>query len=290
MKAMNNKNPTGTAPINPNEIKHRLIVPIQTRGNLGKSTEAIVRCHWMDQRGVDWRGYDLDQFNRTLNANYPNKVVAVPPDPELEGEVIQILRKVTQTEVTLIDPAAHMNQTILRAFETVQFTQLAAKAQTRATVLIFPIDEISDMDDISSTVQILGDSVDWVVVRNPVKIPTTKFFDGSRLDERLRALGAAFLTLPTLMGITRRHLRACEARIGRVISPDEALRNPEIKIDLLHRGLLEDWLGKAQHAFDSIASHLLPSAVAARIQAASSAKPATAVPQRGEGLNFTEAA
>ena len=29
------------------EIKHRLVVPIQTRGNLGKSTEAIARCEWM---------------------------------------------------------------------------------------------------------------------------------------------------------------------------------------------------------------------------------------------------
>jgi hypothetical protein len=291
MKTMNKNPDSGIAPTETKEIKHRLVVPIQTRGNLGKSTEAIARCEWMNKRGVDWRGFDLDHFNRTLSANYPQQVVPLPPDPEPEGEIIQILRKVTQAEVTLIDPAAHMNQTLLRAFETVRFTDLAAKAQARATVLVFPIDEISDMDDISLTVQTLGDSVDWVVVRNPVKIPTTRFFDGSRLEERLRSLGAAFFTLPTLMGITRRHLRACEARTGRSISPGEAIADSELKIDLLHRCLIEDWLKKAQLGFDSIASHLLPSTVAARIQSALPVAPQTsATRQRGEGLNFTEAA
>jgi hypothetical protein len=290
MKITNHTKPnSGTDPIDATEIKHRLVVPIQTRGNLGKSTEALARCHWMTQRGVDWRGFDLDHFNRTLSGNYPDKVTPVPADPEPEGEIIQILRKVTGAEVTLIDPAAHMNLAILRALEAVQFARLAAEAQVRATVLLFPVDEISDMDDISHTVRALGDSVDWVVVRNPARTPTTKFFDGSRLEERLCALGAAFFTLPTLMGITRRHLRACEARLGRPISPTEAVRNPEIKIDLLHRCLLEDWLNKAQAGFDAIASHLLPSAAAAAIQPRSPIV-ASSQYQHGEGLNFAESA
>ena len=288
---MSNKNPdSGTVPTKIVEINHRLIVPIQTRGNLGKSTEAIARCHWMTERGIDWRGFDLDHFNRTLSANYPHKIVPIPPDPEPEGEIIQILRQVAQAEVTIIDPAAHMNRAILNAFEMVHFAELAAKAKARATVLIFPVDEISDMDDISATVRSLGDSVDWVVVRNPAKIPTTRFFDGSRLEEQLRAMGAAFFALPTLMGITRRHLRACEARIGRVISPQEAINNPEIKIDLLHRGLLDDWLSKAHIGFDAIASHLLPSAAAARIQASAPSESLAPRHQHGEGLNFTDAA
>jgi hypothetical protein len=243
----------------------------------------------MNERGIDWRGYDLDCFNRTLSSNYPDKVTFVPQDPEPEGEVIQILRKVAQAEVTVIDPAAHMNQTILRAIEQVQFTEVAAAAQARATVLIFPIDEISDMEDIAATVETLGDTVDWIVVRNPARIPTTKFFDGSQLDEQLRSYGAAYFTLPPLIGITRRHLRACEARIGRPISPGEAVRNPEIKMDLVHRGLLHDWLRKTQRGFDAIAGHLLPSSASARVQSSFSPEPALMTRHRGAGLNFTEA-
>jgi hypothetical protein len=64
----------------------------------------------------------------------------------------------------------------------VRLTQLCEAIAARVTVLIYPVDEVSDMDDIAQTVEVLGDSVDWVIVRNPVKIPTTKFFQGSELD------------------------------------------------------------------------------------------------------------
>ena len=37
-------------------VAHRLVLPIQTRGNIGKSTEAIARCEGMSQRHVQWRG------------------------------------------------------------------------------------------------------------------------------------------------------------------------------------------------------------------------------------------
>ena len=106
------------------EILHRLVVPIQTRGNLGKSTEAIARCEWMTQRGVLWKGYDLDAFNRTLSTTYPEDVVFVEPGPEPEGELIKIFRCLAQSEVTVIDPSAHMNRTILRAMEMVRLTRV----------------------------------------------------------------------------------------------------------------------------------------------------------------------
>ncbi len=60
-------------------LHHRIVVPIQTRGNLGKSTEAIARCEWMNARGVRWRGYDLDASNRTLSTALPTHVSFVSP-------------------------------------------------------------------------------------------------------------------------------------------------------------------------------------------------------------------
>ena len=266
------------------EIKHRLVVPIQTRGNIGKSTEAIARCEWMSQRQIEWKGYDLDGFNRTLSTTWPDEVTFVETSREPEGEIIRILRRITQAEVTVIDPSAHMNRTILKAFQMVKFSELAASAQARVTVMIFPIDEVSDMDDISETVETLADTVDWIVVRNRVRIPTTKFFDDSEIEQTVKGYGAVFLELPALLSDTRNHLRAHEVRLGRGLSPAEALKNPGLKIDLAHRLILEDWLGELFRRFDAIASHLLPSGAAAKI------KPAPAVQspasrKRGAGIN-----
>ena len=64
------------------EIRHRLVVLIQTRGNIGKSTEAIARCEWMNLRNIAWEGYDLDAFNRTLSTTYPDTVIFVNPTQE----------------------------------------------------------------------------------------------------------------------------------------------------------------------------------------------------------------
>ena len=247
------------------EIKHRLVVPIQTRGNIGKSTEAIARCEWMNHHNVHWKGYDLDGFNQTLSTTYPEEVIFVPPTQEPEGEIVKILRRIPEAEVTVIDPSAHMNQTILKAFQMVRFAELAAGAQARVTVLVFPIDEVSDMDDIAATVETLADNVDWIVVRNRTKIPRTKFFDGSQIESTLQDYGAAFLEVPSLLSDTRNHLRSIEVRLDRGLSPAEALNNPTLKIDMAHRLILEDWIREMFRRFDAIASHLLPSKASAEI-------------------------
>src|SRR4030095_9629484 len=244
------------------EIKHRLVVPIQTRGNIGKSTEAIARCEWMTQRGVNWAGSDLDRFNRTLSTTYPGSVLYIDPGEEPESAVISVLRRVTHSDVTVIDPSAHLDRAILEALRKVHFAEIAREAQARLTVLIFPLDEVSDMDDIAQTVDVLGSAADWIVVRNPARIRGTKFFDGSELEASLGGLGAAFLEIPPLLSDTRNHLRALEIRHGRAFSPAEALKNRELEIDLLHRMILEECLKEMFRRFDAIAHHLLPTAAA----------------------------
>ncbi|MCE0498714.1 MAG: hypothetical protein LV481_12285 [Methylacidiphilales bacterium] len=249
------------------EINHRLALTIQTRGGLGKSTEAICKGNWLDQHGVPWKGYDLDVFNHTLSSTFPDAVTLIQASREPEADIIKILRKVTQVPVTLIDPQAHMNKIILSAMAKVDFPKFAAQAQARATVLIFPIDEISDMEDISETVDTLEDSVDWVIVRNPERIPTTKFFDGSQLEKQLETYHAGYLEIPSLLTDTRNHLRGIQVKLGRTISPAEAIANGDLGLDLVHRMVLEGWLGEMFRRFNAIKSYLVPDFYAEKIAA-----------------------
>ena len=268
-------------------VAHRLVLPIQTRGNIGKSTEAIARCEWMSQRQVPWRGYDLDGFNRTLSTTFPDQVTLVADGSggEPEGEIIKILRRATHASVTVVDPRAHMNDTILRALRMVEFPRRAAESGVRATVLLFPIDEISDMDDIAATVETLGNGVDWVLVRNRVKTPRTRMFDGSELERELTGYGAVWLDLPALLSDTRNHLRAVELQEGRGISPAEALRNPALPVDTTHRIILEDWLRTLFQGFDAIAGHLLPAVQAEAVGARRQAPAEKRTARRGAKVN-----
>jgi len=242
------------------------VLPIQTRGSLGKSTEAIIRAEWMRQHNVPWKGYDLDVYNRTLSETYPEEVVLVEPSREPVGDIIKILRKVNQIAVTVIDPQAHMNRTILSAIAQIDFPKFAAQAQARATVLVFPIDEVSDMEDISDTVDTLGDSVDWIIVRNRERIPTTKFFDGSALEKQLLGYKAGYLDLPPLLTDTRNHLRGSQLKLGRTLSPAEAISNPSLEIDVVHRILFQNWVAEVFRRLDAIKSYLVPDEYAETIK------------------------
>jgi hypothetical protein len=131
-----------------------------------------------------------------------------------------------------------------------------------------PVDEVSDMDDIAQTVEVLGDSVEWVIVRNPVRIPTTKFFQGSELESQLLGFGAVRLEIPALLSDTRNHLRSQEIQLGRGLSPAEALRSPSIQLDIAHRIVLEQWMAEFFERLDAIAGHLIPTTKAKALQPA----------------------
>ena len=275
-------NPNGTSI---SKIKHRLVLPIQTRGSLGKSTEAIIRAEWMRQLRVPWKGYDLDLYNRTLSETYPDEVTLVEPSREPVSDIIKILRKVNQVAVTMIDPQAHMNKTILSAIAQIDFPKFAVEAQARATVLIFPIDEVSDMEDISETVDTLGDSVDWIIVRNRERIPTTKFFDGSALEKQLQGFKAGYLDLPPLLTDTRNHLRGSQLKLGRTLSPAEAISNPSLEIDAVHRILFQKWVAEVFRRLDAVGSYLVPDEYAETIKPGAEVRPDKAH-RRAAGINL----
>jgi hypothetical protein len=279
---MKTDSPNGTSI---SKIKHRLVLPIQTRGSLGKSTEAIIRAEWMRQHRVPWKGYDLDVYNRTLSETYPEEVILVEPSREPVSDIIKILRKVNQVAVTMIDPQAHMNKTILSAIAQIDFPKFAVEAQARATVLIFPIDEVSDMEDISETVDTLGDSVDWIIVRNRERIPTTKFFDGSALEKQLQGFKARYLDLPPLLTDTRNHLRGSQLKLGRTLSPAEAISNPSLEIDAVHRVLFQKWVAEVFRRLDAVGSYLVPDEYAETIKPGAEVRPDKAH-RRAAGINL----
>ena len=61
-------------------IKSRLLATVQSKGNLGKSTECLARIEWLKSRSVEWQAYDLDDAHRSVFKRYPEqtKLISVP--------------------------------------------------------------------------------------------------------------------------------------------------------------------------------------------------------------------
>jgi len=96
--------------------------------------------------GVPWKAYDLDVYNHTLSDTYPEEVTLVQPSRGGRADIIKIMRKVNQVARDRDRPAGPYEQDHSFGHRPGDFPKFAAQAEARATVLIFPIDEISDME------------------------------------------------------------------------------------------------------------------------------------------------
>lgn len=269
------------------EITRVLITPVVKRGNLGKSTVMSGIAGWLEQRGIAWRGIDLDPDHRSFVRLFPETVQLVEPGDEPEGDIIKVLRAAHEASVTLIDPRAHLSGTFLRTWDMIRFPDTFAEAGGRIVALVFPADDLEVMDDLNETVTRLADRVDYLVVRNPARSVRTHMFDGSELEAELVRHNASFLTVPALLSLVRNHLAAKEAELNRGITHAEAIANTALGLDPLVRLVVEDWTRLLFRGLDAVAGRLLPSALAAKIAPpAASVAPELAPVRRGARLNL----
>ena len=247
---------------------HRLILPIQAKGNVGKSIETAARACWLNQSSIPWQGFDLDGDNKTLSRLFPSQAKLVPLNgqPDDLDELISILRKATSFPVTLVDPRAHLDGQLMTAFRATHFFEIARAQSISITVMIFPLDDLDVMTNLDAVCQFCGGQVDYVIVRNPARAPKTRMFDNSELEHELLNHDAARITVPVLSEFVKLRLAKLEADHQRGIPFNEAIGSDELGLDIMARGVLQDWLGTLFAQYDRIAAKLLPSAEAAKIK------------------------
>src|SRR5436190_12546507 len=248
--------------------KHRLILPMQAKGNVGKSIETAARACWLNQRGIHWQGFDLDGDNRTLSRLFLDQTNLIPLNgqPDDLDELISILRKTTAAPVTLVDPRAHLDGQLIKALRATHFFDIANTHSIGITVMVFPLDDLDVMTNLDAVCQFCGSQVEYVIVRNPARAPKTRMFDGSELERELLNLHAGSITLPVLSEFVKLRLAKLEADHQRGIPFNEAIGNDELGLDIMARGVLQDWLGMLFAQYDRIAAKLLPTAEAATIK------------------------
>ena len=271
-------------------IKHRLILPMQAKGNMGKSIEVVARASWLNQRSIHWQGFDLDGDNRTLSRLFPEQTKLIPLNGQAEDldELIAILRQAAATPVTLVDPRAHLDALLTKAIRATHFFDIANAQGIGITIMVFPLDDLDVMTNLDAVCQFCGSQVDYIIVRNPARAPKTRMFDGSELEKELLSLHAGSVTLPVLSEFVKLRLAKLEAEQQRGIPFNEAIGNDELGLDIMARGVLQDWLGTVFAQYDLIAAKLLPTLEAANIKPKAAppiGEPATT--KRGAKVNLT---
>src|SRR6185503_9418440 len=132
--------------------------------------------------------------------------------------------------------------------------------------MVFPLDDLDVMTNLDAVCQFCGSQVEYVIVRNPARAAKTRMFDGSELERELLNLHAGSDTLPVLSEFVKLRLAKLEADLQRGIPFNEAIGNDELGLDIMARGVLQDWLGTLFAQYDRIAAKLLPGAEAAGVK------------------------
>ncbi|MDX1951066.1 MAG: hypothetical protein SFY81_02715 [Verrucomicrobiota bacterium] len=244
----------------------RLLATVQSKGNLGKSTECLARIEWLNRHAIEWQAYDLDDAHRSIFKRYPSQTKLLTiSGPESAEQLLRVFRNAGQTPIQIMDARAQATDEILRVIHRSHFLSIAAEKGIRMTVFLFPYDDLATMENLERIVRELGDAVDYAVVRNPAK-NQTRMFDGSDLQSILNKWGGVEITMPVLFKSTLLQLDELEARHQRGITWAEAIGNLDLNLDPFARGDLESFLSDVYRQYDPIASQLLPTDAAANIQ------------------------
>ena len=181
-------------------------------------------------------------------------------------ELIAILRKTTAKPVTLVDPRAHLDGQIMKALSATHFFDIASAQGIRITLMVFPLDDLDVMGNLDAVCQFCGSQVDYVIVRNPARAPKTRMFDDSPLEKELFKYGAVTVTVPVLSEFVKLGLARLEAEQQRGVPFNEAIGSDTLALDIMARGMLQDWLATMFSQYDQIAAKVLPTAEAAAIK------------------------
>jgi hypothetical protein len=206
-----------------------------------------------------------------------------------QDELVSVLKKVTAKPVTIVDARAHLDGVLRTALQTTRFFNLAKQLNIGITVTMFPLDDVDVMTNLDELCQFCGSQVEYLVVKNPARAARTKMFDGSPLDDELKALGATIITLPLLSEIVKMNLAFLETKHERGIPFNEAIGSDELGLDIMARGMLQDWTGQMFNQYDRIAGRLLPTAEAEKIKPkAAPALGEAPRARRGAKVNFAQ--
>ena len=86
------------------KITSRLLATLQSKGNLGKSTECLARIEWLNNNSIQWQAYDLDDAHRSIFKRYPEqtKLLSIS-GPDAAEQLLKVFRNAGRTPVQIVD-------------------------------------------------------------------------------------------------------------------------------------------------------------------------------------------
>lgn len=226
----------------------RLILILNGKGGVGKSTFATQLVQFYKDLGAAHRSVDTDNENSTLKRFHPDAEfvdLSAPRGLDLLFELLQ------HTDTVIADCRAASTDLILCYFAEVSVFDVFESLGARLTVVMPVNHEPDSLEQLRVISSALEKRCDYVVVRNQVHSDQFLLYDKSRIRARLLgALRAREITMPKLYdwlitGLSERNLTVMGA-----IAPGE--------FSLIDRQRLLNWWRALTTQLESAGTVLIP--------------------------------
>ncbi|MEI6715914.1 MAG: P-loop NTPase [Verrucomicrobiota bacterium] len=238
----------------------RLILIMNGKGGVGKSTVANNLVQYFKDNGVAHRAVDTDDENSTLTRFHPEADFA---DITNTRGLDLLFEKLRKTDVVVVDCRAASTDLILGYLEEVDAFDVLRSLEASLTVVMpvnHELDSIEQLRVISST---LGNRCAYIVVRNQVHSQEFMVYDQSQTRHRLlKELQCGEIVLPKLHDWLVVSLSTLGVSVTTAISGSE--------FSLLDRQRLKTWQRKLYEQLDAARVFLIPSGTHAEVSASPS--------------------
>lgn len=176
-----------------NIITRRFLISATCKGGVGKSFFLVNLADWYVELDQPFVFFDSDACNGTLTRFYPDSKFL---DLENEREGTQKLFEALEaSEVIAWDAVGARTGYLPEWIEQSLLTHENAHPDFRPTVILMIEEDKDTVFQAGETARILGDKVDWLVVKNLKTCSTTEIYDNSKARQELLRLGAVEITM-----------------------------------------------------------------------------------------------
>lgn len=190
----------------------RLICPMQSTGQVGKSTVLSAIVEYYKSAHLSYKAVDADGEHRSLSTWHEN--TPLMPFKKKE-DLLTILSSFGPEYAHLVDFPAQATSDILSGINDYNIISRFKEARIRITIILFANQDHAGLVAAADIYKTLGDAVDYLIVENPIKFGSTGFWRSK--------LGAQFsnapkLTLPPIPDEMIYQLNQVSIKHGRILN------------------------------------------------------------------------
>ncbi len=174
-------------------LTRRFLISATCKGGVGKSFFLINLADWYVELDQSFVFFDSDTCNGTLTRFYPESRFLDLAHPE--EATLELFDTLEASEVVGWDAVGSLHNYLPEWLQQTVLSRPEAQASFRPTVILMIEEDKDTVFQAGETARVLGDKVDWLVVKNLKTCSTTEIYDNSKARQELLRLGAVEITM-----------------------------------------------------------------------------------------------